>query len=182
MTKRKQVRFDDAPDIFEQFGDTVKHGIGALLKFGVPALADHGDISAGEFVIDPRIERWLDAFHAADGGDKSALVRLLKSGHPIPDVIGPHIGDLIERWDLVPPAHRMRTPSYRLTDDDIEMIAACSDVDDLVSAGKPLSAALDKIAARRGLPISKLREFHSKRRGPDRRVKARAYKRGRAGK
>jgi hypothetical protein len=65
----------------------------------------------------------------------------LKAGS-IPDVIVPHIGDLIERcYDFKKPGHRPRTPTHRLTDKEIAMNAAGG----------------------------------IKRRGPKRRVQARAY-------
>jgi hypothetical protein len=51
----------------------------------------------------------------------------MKSGS-LPDVIAPHIGDLIERcYYFKKPKHRPRTPSHRLTDKEIEMNAAGGD-------------------------------------------------------
>ena len=151
--------------------DLAKRGIGSLIQFGEQA-------SDGEFSIDPCIQKWLNAFDAFEDGDKSKLVAVLKSGQPIPDVMAPHIGDLIERWNFVRPKHRMRTPSYQLTNDDIAMNRLNCELDDLLaSSGKSLSVALAEIAASWGTKASVLREYHDKRRGPDRRVKARGYKR-----
>jgi hypothetical protein len=182
MTKRSKKPVNQlhqkAKDVFEEFGNfsLMKGDIGRLIQFGEPASSDYGDIGAGEFVVDPWIDLWLDAIDVCEYGDKSKLVALMKSGCPLPNVIVPHIGDLIDRWDLVRPKHRMRTPSYKLTNDDIAMSGACCDVDDLLSAGKSLPDALAVVAVGRGIKISVLREFHGKRRSPDRRAQARSYK------
>lgn len=151
-----------------------------LIQFGEPTTPGN----PYSFDIPPQIDRWLDAIDAADEGDKSSLVALMKSGYPLPGVIIPHIGDLIDRWDLVKPKHRMRIPSHRLTDEDIALNAASCDVVDLVSAGKSLSDAITKVETEHHLPKGKLSEFRAKRLGPDRRVKARTYdaKRRNAGK
>jgi hypothetical protein len=174
---------DDISNPFIQYGEQMisEHGdwLNRLIQFSEPSASDETG-----FAVDPYINSWLDALDAADGGDKSALVALMKSGRPLPGVIIPHIGDLIDRWDLVRPKHRMRVPSHRLTDDDIALNAASCDVDDLVSSGKSLSDALTEVAVKRDLPESKLREYRAKRLGPERRVKARTYdaKRRNAGK
>jgi hypothetical protein len=160
---------DDIPNPFMQYHDSPY--IDRLIQFGEPTTP--GDPYS--FDIPPHIDSWLNAIDAADNGDKSVLVALMKSGHPLPDSIVPHIGDLIDRWNLVRPKHRMRVPSHRLTDEDITLNAASCDVDDLLSAGKSLSVALTEVATERDLPESKLREYRAKRLGPDRRTKARGY-------
>jgi hypothetical protein len=173
MTKRSKIGSDDPPDIFEQFGNSVKGGIDRLLKYGEIS-------SEGEFIINPQLERWLDAIDDADGGDKSKLVALMKSGYPLPNVIIPHVGDLIDRWDWVRPKHRMRIPSYRLTDNDLKLNMANCEVNDLVASGKSLSVAIKEVAAlheEHGIKETVLREYHDKRRSSARREKARSYKR-----
>jgi hypothetical protein len=145
MTKRskKPRQHWPQPDIFEQFSNDLAKGggIDRLILFGEPTSSDHGDTSAGEFIVDPRVEKWLVGIDAAEEGDKSALVALLQSGS-VPNVIAPHIGDLLERcYDFKKPKHRPRTPSHRLTDKEIAMNAAGG----------------------------------VKRRGPKRRIQARAY-------
>jgi hypothetical protein len=130
MAKHKKSRqHSPEPDIFERYGNQLAKagGIDRLLLFGAPASSNHGSISAGEFVIDPQIEKWLVAIDEAEEGDKSALVALMKSGS-LPAVIAPHIGDLIERcYHFKKPGHRPRTPSHRLTDKEIAMNAAGGD-------------------------------------------------------
>lgn len=144
MPKRnKRPRRSPQPDVFEQFAMEMSKGggIDRLILFGEPILSGHGDTSAGEFDIDPRVKKWLVAIDDAEDGDKAALVALLKSGS-IPYVIVPHIGDLIERcYEFKKPKHRPRTPSHRLTNREVEMNAAGG----------------------------------VKRRGPERRIQARAY-------
>jgi hypothetical protein len=141
-----------------------------LIQFGEPT--SPGD--TWSFDIPPHINSWLDAIDAADNGDKSTLVALMKSGYPLPDIIVPHIGDLIDRWDLVRPKHRMRIPSHRMTDEDVAMNAASCDVDDLVSAGKSLEDAILEVSTVK-LDMTKLSEYRAKRLGPDRRAKMRTY-------
>jgi hypothetical protein len=102
MTKRPKK-----PHLFERFADELAKGggIDRLILFGTPATSD--DISAGEFVIDPVVERWLDAFDAFENADKSKLVALMKSGAPLPNILVPHIGDLLDRWTISRPNHRI---------------------------------------------------------------------------
>jgi hypothetical protein len=155
----------------------------ALDEFGDPVR--FGDPGCGESRVDPQIQKWVDAFDAFEDGDKAALVALLKSGHPIPAVIVPHIGDLLERWDMVRPKHRMRIPSYRLTDNELKLHMANCEVDDLMSSGLvSLSDAIKEVAAlyaEFGIKETVLSEYHGKRRGDDRRVKARGYPHKRRG-
>jgi hypothetical protein len=167
MIKRRKKNFDiyqrHAAEMAQAKG---KANIGRLITFGEP-------VSGGEFAIDPEDERWLDAFDAFENGDKSKLVALMKSGYPPHPMLLPHLGDLLDRWSVVRPKHRMRIPSHRLPDSDLKMNMACYDVDELLDEGKSLPVALAEIAAECGIKISVLREFHAHRRGPDRRVKAR---------
>ena len=169
MTQRnKQISQDDSPEVYEWFRQfLVEHGIGNLLKFAEPT-------SDGGFFIDPDIEKWFSAFEAFENGDKVALVALMKSGASIPDGVVPHLGDLIDRWDFIRPKHRMRIPSYQLTDADIAMNEMDCNVNYLVRSGKALADAIEEVAARWGIKETVLAEYHGKRRGPDRRVKARA--------
>jgi hypothetical protein len=109
---------EQQPDIFERFSNELAKGSGIdrLLLFGEPV--------AGELDIDPRVQKWLVAIDDAEQGDKAALVALLKAGS-LPNIIVPHIGDLIERcYVFKKPGHRPRTPSHRLTDKEIAMNAA----------------------------------------------------------
>jgi hypothetical protein len=171
---RKSTAGIPAVDIYEQFGNQLAKGggIDRLILFGEPT-------SSGEFDIDPQIERWLVAIDEAEQGDKSLLVKLMQSGS-IPTDIVPHIGDLIKRcYHFKKPNHRPATASHRLTDNDLKLNMANCDVDDLLAEGKSLSVAIKKAAADHGMRESLLHEFHAKRRGPDRRVKARGYKRQR---
>jgi hypothetical protein len=178
MTKRMTGSDDppDIPNVFEKFGQDLKGlkgGIGKLLKYGEVS-------SEGEFFINPQLERWLDAIDDADGGDKSKLVAMMKSGDPLPDVIIPHIGDLIDRWDWVRPKHRMRIPSHQLTDSDLKLNMANCEVNDLLASGKSLSDAIKEVAAlheEHRIKETVLREYHDKRRSSARRAKARSYKR-----
>jgi hypothetical protein len=95
-----------------------KKDLRRLFLFGEPS-----DDEETGLTVNPHTNTWLDAMEALDEhGDKSMLVALLKG--PVPDIIAPHIGDLLDRWNLVRPKHKMRTPSYRLTDDDVAMNAA----------------------------------------------------------
>jgi hypothetical protein len=135
MAKRSKNPAEPPPDIFEQVGDRLLKG------GGIDRLLIFGEMVAGELDIDPRVQKWLAAIDDAEQGDTAALVALLKAGS-IPDVIVPHIGELIERcYVFKKPKHRPRTPSHRLTDKEIAM-----------NAGGGV-----------------------KRRGPKRRVQARAY-------
>jgi hypothetical protein len=166
-------------NIYEQYAVEMTMGkgdIGRLVMFGDP-------VGGGEFVIDPVIERWLDAFDAFENADKSKLVALMKSGTPLPNILVPHIGDLLDRWTISRPNHRMRIPSYRMTDDDLKMNRANCEVDDLLEAGKSLADALAEAAAPDGIEISVLREYRAKRRSSERRAKARtkAAKRNKCG-
>jgi hypothetical protein len=197
MANRKephQSQGEDSPSVFEQFGNSIKGDIHRLATFGVPN-------SSGESIIDPRTERWLDVLDSfEDSGNKSKLVAMLKSGHSLPDVILPLIGDMIDRWNLVRPKHRMRIPSHRVPANDIAMNMANCELEDLLNSGKPLSvadAAADIVAKhnerirtqidlgvlteedgrKRFLTNSMLEEWHAKRRSPDRRIKDRTYKR-----
>jgi hypothetical protein len=77
------------PDIFEQVGDRLLKG------GGIDRLLIFGEMVAGELDIDPRVQKWLAAIDDAEQGDTAALVALLKAGS-IPDVIVPHIGELID--------------------------------------------------------------------------------------
>jgi hypothetical protein len=167
MTKRSK-RPQQLADVFEQFGAAMAKrdgDIGRLLKFG-----DSGAVNL-------RIARWLDVLDAfEEDGDKSMLVALMKSGQPIPDAIVPHIGDLIDRWNIVRPNHRMSIPSWRVTGNDLAMNAADCEVDDLVRLGMGVSEAIAKVAAAHdGLKASVLHEHRAKRRSPDRRIKARVH-------
>jgi hypothetical protein len=168
MAKRSKNPPEQRPDIFERFGDRLLKGggIDRLLLFGEPI--------AGELDIDPRVGKWLVAIDEAEQGDKSALVALLKAGS-IPDVIVPHIGDLIERWDWVRPKHRSRQPSHRMIAVDIAINAAGAELDELLAAGNPIGDAIDAVARSHGIKPTVLREYHTKRRGPKRRVQARDY-------
>jgi hypothetical protein len=133
-------------------------------------------INAAPSAVDPRIENWLDAIEAADSGDKSPLVVLLKRGTAVPGCILPHLGDLIERWEWRRPSHRMRVPSYLLTDDEIAMNAACVEVEELVAEGMTVEQAVADVAHRHNLNARTLAEYYAKRRSAERRVKARSYK------
>jgi hypothetical protein len=177
MAKRKKLIpdipvKDDISNPFIQYGEQIisEHGdwLNRLIQFSEPSASDETG-----FAVDPYINSWLDALDAADDGDKSALVALMKSGRPLPGVIIPHIGDLIDRWNLVRPKHKMRLPSHRWTEEDVAMNGACCDVDDLVSAGKSIDDALIEVANERELKMKTLSEYVAKRRGPDRRVKER---------
>jgi hypothetical protein len=69
MAKHKKPRqHSPEPDIFERFGNQLAKagGIDRLLLFGAPASSNHGGVSAGEFVIDPQIEKWLVAIDEAE--------------------------------------------------------------------------------------------------------------------
>jgi hypothetical protein len=179
MAKRsKGFQFDPDSEVEnilsgDDLSKELRNEVYRAIKFGEP------DDSSGhvELVVDPQIESWLDAFDAFEDGNKSPLVALLKSGHPIPDVMVPHLGDLIERWGFVKPKHRMRTPSHQLTDTEISMITAGYEVDALLNAGKTLSVAVEETAAAHGVNAKSLHDFHAHRRGSDRRVKARSYRR-----
>jgi hypothetical protein len=168
MAKRSKNPPEQRPDIFERFGNELAKGggIDRLLIFGEPV--------AGELDIDPRVQKWLVAIDEAEAGDKSGLVALLKSGS-LPNIIVPHIGDLIERWDWVRPKHRSRQPSHRMIAVDIAMNAACAELDELLAVGNPIRDAIVVVARSHGIKQTVLREYHTKRRGPKRRVQARAY-------
>jgi hypothetical protein len=114
MAKRnKPADPKSEPDLFEQFGKQLAKG------GGIDRLLIFGEMVAGEIDIDPRVQKWLAAIDDAEQGDKAALVALLKAGS-LPDVIVPHVGDLIERcYVFKKPKHRPRTPSHRLTDKEI---------------------------------------------------------------
>jgi hypothetical protein len=171
MTKRKKSGAANvAPDIFEQAVGI--DATGRLIRLDDVGLSR----------LDPQIKKWLDAINDADGGSKSKLVALMKSGTPLPEVIIPHIGDLIDRWDWVRPKHRMRIPSYQLTDNELRLDLANCEVNELLDGGVSLSDALKEVATQyeeHGIKETVLREYHDKRRGHDRRAKARSYKRKR---
>jgi hypothetical protein len=147
MTKRSR-KSEILDDPFEQYGD--KHHRPARLIL---------------FDDDPRNDVWLQALEAFDHGDKSELVALLKSGYPLPPAIVPHIGDIIDRYDFKRPAHTPRKASYVLTDTDIALNSANVAVCDLMSKGRLLLAdAIAAVANKRGIPVSKLSEYHAGRR------------------
>jgi hypothetical protein len=130
---------------------------------------------ADELFTDTCTNQWFDALDAFESGDKSRLVKLMKSFYPIPKNMRPHIGDMLDRWDFVKPKHRMRVPSHRMTDDEIDLYQAVSEVDDLLEAGKSAAEALDEVAKRRGLSVKKLKAGHAKQISRERRIKAREY-------
>jgi hypothetical protein len=76
---------------------------------------------ADELFTDTCTNQWLDALDAFESGDKSRLVALLKCGYPIPKNMRPHIGDMLDRWDFKKPKHKMRVPSHRMTDKEVEL-------------------------------------------------------------
>jgi hypothetical protein len=156
-------------NIWQQFDDRMKVRADRLILFSKPAY-DEGGLE-----IDTCTAQWLDALDAFEGGDKSRLVILMKSGYPLPKHMLPHIGDMIDRWKIVRPAHKMSMPSHQWTDDDVAMYAADCDLNDLLKAGKPFEVALKEIIAKHGVKESKMRAYHAKRIGPERRAKARVY-------
>jgi hypothetical protein len=119
VTARRKKPASAQPDIFEQYANEASKGggIDRLLLFGEPT-------HDGGFDVNPCVVKWLVAIDEAEQGNKSALVALLKVGS-VPNVIAPHIGDLIERcYAFTKPKHRPRTPSHRLTDKEVAMSAA----------------------------------------------------------
>jgi hypothetical protein len=134
--------------------------------------------------ITPQHDEWRDAMRAADDGDKSVLVALMKSGQPMPKEIVRHIGDLIDRWDWKLPEGkgRRRAPSYEPSHADSALSLADFLVNHLLDSGKSLPDAVKEVAAHfaahlpeDGVKETVLREYHAKRRSPDRRDKKRGY-------
>jgi hypothetical protein len=163
--KKKPQREDDP---FDELA--TKRVFDRVLLFGQRTAGGDDDVE-----VPHHVDAWLDALEDFDSGDKSTLVNLMKSGNPLPDELLPHIGDLLDRWAFKRPPHKMRLPSYRMTRDELEMSNACAGVMDLLAAGLDLDAALTDVAAKHDVTVAKLREYYGKRRGPDRRAKARKY-------
>ena len=96
---------------------------------------------------------WYEALVAIDYHDeKEPLIKLLKSGQPVPASIAFYFGDLLERHQLKRRKARPRTPAYERTPEQIKLIAAVTQVMWRVERdGVRLAEALQDVAKEYGL-------------------------------
>jgi hypothetical protein len=100
----------------------VDHWFGADEKTGWVWLEDTRENAA-----------WYEALVAIDQrGDKKPLIGLLQSGQPVPPSIAFYIGEMLDRYALVPPSNRPRLPGYLRSADQVKLIAAVIEAHRLV--------------------------------------------------
>ena len=112
----------------------------------------------------PELTVWVEALRDIDdsnGTDKASLVELLKSTGDKRDAL---LADLIDRYDFAKKKSRPRRPAYVMTNEDLELSAANADIEDLRAQDWTLTDAIKHVAARRGIKISQLEDFHANRR------------------
>jgi hypothetical protein len=77
-----------------------------------------------------RLGPWLDALDQFDRRrNMEPLKALLNRSPPIPPEVGPLLADLLERYELVRPNHKPRTPAYERTRAEARMMLAKERVD-----------------------------------------------------
>jgi hypothetical protein len=114
----------------------------------------------------PELESMVEALRdidSSEGADKSLLIALLKSSGSKRDEL---LADLIGRYDLVKSTRKgaHRRPAYIMSDIDLLLAQANSDVDDLRAEGLTIPQAIERAAQARGVTAGQLTEFRAGRR------------------
>lgn len=89
---------------------------------------------------------WVAALDQLDRrGDKKPLTDLLRSSRELPPRAREYLADMIERG-VPSPATRPRTPAYRMSEIDFQLMLANKAVRSYVTSGMPVKEALRKVA------------------------------------
>jgi hypothetical protein len=117
-----------------------------------------------------RLGPWIDAIEQIDRhGKKGPLMALLRSQL---GEVGKYLADLIDRYELVPPKHRPRTPAYDRSKAEAKLGLAIETVR-IYCKSMPVKEAIAKAAEEFSLEENTLANAYQGRRGSSRRIKKR---------
>jgi hypothetical protein len=121
-----------------------------------------------------RLAPWLNALEQIDrNGDKGPLMEELRSERELPLEVHHYLADLLDRYELKPPAHRHRAPAYDLTKSEARLMMLKDRVETFQKHGMNFNDAVDKVAEQWSMNAQILANFCQGKRGSSNRRKKR---------
>jgi hypothetical protein len=122
---------------------------------------------------EPTLAPWIDAFEAIDkNDDKTALMALLKSNHPLSKRARFYLANLLERHQLKKKQGARETPAYEQSETDVALAYAVGEMKDLIeNEKKSFVDALAQVSESRSIPDNTLdNAYKGKRRSTRRQI------------